>query len=299
MVVDDGKIDPPKEEQAGVAGGRLVRDDGGSHHGGGQVWKAKAKAAAKRGKLYADQGVALLWGVCVEMNAESAKMFALRMLILCCTPQHLHAAVLTDLRHCLPSSLLLEVPPNGPFTQNSHTFLLKGSLHAVAPERAIASQPRYCSLTQAHGPYVLPWLWCKNLQCNMGSGTQLGSVDEWRAGVEGATLLVCLTNEGEVPAAVQQQQQDGNDGGGDEERMLTASPTLRPSLLRQGRSASGGDASLVSGASPRDNGRDGSSEGVNSLMGSAALSMGRELSRVLRRVTTEVVGRRKTWDGQR
>jgi hypothetical protein len=60
-------------------------------------------------------------------------------------------------------------------------------------------------------PRILPWLWCSRYRCNQATaagggggsgGLKLAADQMWRAGPEGALLLVCLTEAGEVPEGV-------------------------------------------------------------------------------------------------
>lgn len=51
-------------------------------------------------------------------------------------------------------------------------------------------------------PRVLPWLWCPRYHCNLNTAGRMPEDTRWRAGSEGALLLVCLTEAGELPDGV-------------------------------------------------------------------------------------------------
>ena len=57
-------------------------------------------------------------------------------------------------------------------------------------------------------PRVLPWLWCPRFRCNAGDSGRVQEDKRWRAGPEGALLLVGLTEGGEVPAGVAEAEAD-------------------------------------------------------------------------------------------
>ncbi|PRW32594.1 Sodium hydrogen exchanger 7 [Chlorella sorokiniana] len=51
-------------------------------------------------------------------------------------------------------------------------------------------------------PRVMPWLWCPRYHCNCNAAGRMPDDTRWRAGSEGALLLVCLTEAGELPMGV-------------------------------------------------------------------------------------------------
>ena len=55
-------------------------------------------------------------------------------------------------------------------------------------------------------PRVLPWLWCPRYHCNLNAAWRMPEDKRWHAGSEGALLLVCLTEAGELPAGVAEAQ---------------------------------------------------------------------------------------------
>lgn len=51
-------------------------------------------------------------------------------------------------------------------------------------------------------PRVMPWLWCPRYHCNLNAAGRMPDSKRWKAGSEGALLLVCLTEAGELTAGV-------------------------------------------------------------------------------------------------
>ena len=122
-------------------------------------------------------------------------------------------AVLADIKRGLPSAVLLELEPGAGYRQTTHTMLLRGQLLAAdapegehEPERGATQAASAASAAAPEAPRILPWLWCSRYRCNQataaGGGLKLAEHRMWRAGPEGALLLACRTETGEVPGGV-------------------------------------------------------------------------------------------------
>ena len=127
-------------------------------------------------------------------------------------------AVLADIKRGLPSAVLLELEPGAGYRQTTHTMLLRGQLLAAdapegehEPERGATQAASAASAAAPEAPRILPWLWCSRYRCNQATaagggvgsgGLKLAADQMWQAGPEGALLLVCLTEAGEVPEGV-------------------------------------------------------------------------------------------------
>ena len=126
-------------------------------------------------------------------------------------------AVLADIKRGLPSAVLLELEPGAGYRQTTHTMLLRGQLLAAdapegehEPERGAMQAASAASAAAPEAPRILPWLWCSRYRCNQaaavgggsGGGLKLLKHRMWRAGPEGALLLACRTETGDVPGGV-------------------------------------------------------------------------------------------------
>lgn len=90
------------------------------------------------------------------------------------------------------------VPSGGGSSTAAHLRRISATAEAEAAWEAAA----LAAAAAPQAPRVLPWLCCARFRCNAGAGGQLPEDRRWRAGPEGALLLVCLTESGEVPAGV-------------------------------------------------------------------------------------------------
>lgn len=84
---------------------------------------------------------------------------------------------MAEVRRCLHSAELQELPPGAPYRQASHAVLLKGELRGQGH--------RSSSAQHAVAPVVLPWLQ------RGASGSGAATEERWQAGGHGALLLVC------------------------------------------------------------------------------------------------------------
>lgn len=74
---------------------------------------------------------------------------------------------------------------------------------AAGWEAALAAAAAAAAAPEA--PRLLPWLWSARFRCTASAAAaRLHPEQEWRAGSEGALLLVCLTDGGSVPKGVEE-----------------------------------------------------------------------------------------------
>ncbi len=84
------------------------------------------------------------------------------------------------------------------------SFLRRTS--ATGDAEAAAEAAALAAAAAPQAPRVLPWLWCPRYHCNLNAAGRMPEDKRWHAGSEGALLLVCLTEAGELPAGVAEAQ---------------------------------------------------------------------------------------------
>lgn len=221
--------------------------------------------------------------------------------------------IIVDIRRSLASASLIQLPPACIFKQTSHSVLLAGSLKPVertalqarqelgvapvplahapcsgANETEHPTPPDGKSISKAvNGPKVLPWLWCDRQRCNASACMPMADVQTWEVGLEGASVVVCLTPDGDVPEAVWEAEEKGWDEAAQRAAQLSSFPigSLSGGLSRElggglnGEGVHGDPAAQLSSASLSY-----SEDNQASLMGSAAAAVGREFSSLVGRL---------------
>lgn len=142
--------------------------------------------------------------------------------------------------------------------------LSSGGAEAADGEWEATLAASVASAAAPKAPRILPWLWCSRYRCNQaaavgssaggGGGIKLAEQLMWQAGREGALLLVCLTEGGEVPQGLLDAEDAAElaaieaAAAADAAAAAAAPPPLSPGALRSHPLGHGSGEQLAGGA---------------------------------------------------
>lgn len=219
----------------------------------------------------------------------------------------LAAEVMIEIRRGLHVAFVMRLDPEVEFIQMSHMVLIAGDVIETNDEtpsanssgddgggETTAKQPGGL-LRSVGAPRVLPWLWESHQLCNLGAGIEMKSSTRWKVGQEGAMLVVCHTADGSVPDCIYDYQEMVEERQRAQRAVQLASFPLSSSSPK-GDVTGDHAAQTVRFQNPQAVMDDGSSSvggpstatppesENNSIMGAAAMHMGRELGSMLSRL---------------